>query len=147
MMSVQEFKTFFFKSKCKFCKTGPKNTYYIFNKFVTEKNLFNFKNFNENYVSSKTDDFYLENSIKSRRFKPSYMFDSTSVAFRKLPVPNLMYDQNGDKLNTVFECGCGRTSWSFTNSTRNHVVNRKCGIVLKVKELLYSTEYKVLINA
>ena len=147
MMSLQKFQTFFFKSKCKFCKTGPKNIYYIFNKYFTQNNFANIQDFDKNIIESKIDEVFLENSIKHRKFKPSYIFDSNLISNGKLAVDNINYEQDKDKLNTVFECNCGRTSWALLLSKRKHIANRKCGVVLNIKELLYSTEYRILINA
>ena len=58
--------TFFFKSRCKFCRSGPKYVYYLLNKIITTSNLYNIKDFYEKQVSSmRADDFYLEYSVKN----------------------------------------------------------------------------------
>lgn len=136
--------TFFFKSRCKYCRSGPRYVYYLLNKVITSNSLYKIKDFYESEVSSmRADNFYLEYSIKNRNFSPSYLFDSTSAALRKLPVPNMKYRQNDDRIGTVIECGCGKTSWSFINSNREHIKNRKCSTNIKAKDVM--SLYRIMI--
>lgn len=129
--------TFLFKSRCKFCKSGPKFVYYILNKMVTSDSLYKIKDFYDNTAgSARADDFYLEYSIKNRNFSPSYMFDPSSASLRKLPVPNMKYQQNDDRFGTILECGCGKTSWAFTRSNRAHISNRKCSHSVQIKDIM-----------
>lgn len=137
--------TFYFKSRCKHCKSGPKYVYYTLRGNISTDTLYNIKDFYEHTTGGpqRADDFYVEYAVKSRKFGPSYMFDSTSLAYRRLPVPNMRYQQNADKFGTVIECDCGETSWSFVRSNRKHISNRKCGVNIPVKDIL--SLYRILL--
>jgi len=142
--SINASQSFIFRAKCKFCRTGPKYVYYLLNKVVTDKTLYKIKDFYDSSLSSmRADDFYVGYSIKNRSFIPSYMFDPTSASMRKLPVPNMRYQQNDDRFCTVVECACGETSWSFVQSTRKHITNRKCRHNANLKKI--ASLYKVMI--
>jgi hypothetical protein len=135
--------TFFFKSRCKFCVSGPKYVFYILNKLVSEQNLYKIKEFYEAQVSTfRPDNFYMHYSVDNRSFSASYLFDSSSCALRKLPVPNKGYKQTEDKITTAIECSCGRTVWTFTDSNREHIKNRKCSLVMDTKDIV--SLYKVM---
>lgn len=136
--------TFFFKSRCKHCKSGPKYIYFMLNKQVSPKNFFKLRDFYEKSISSyRADDFYIDYAIRNRNFAPSYMFDGTTSAYRKLPVPNFKYQQNEDKFVTVIECDCGKTSWAYVKSNRHHIINRKSSVSYDTKEIM--TLYRILI--
>jgi len=142
--SINGSQSFVFKSRCKHCKSGPKYVYFILNKMVSTDSLYKIKDFYEKNVSSmRADDFYIEYSVKNRSFGPSYMFDPTSSALRKLPVPNMRYEQNEDRFNTMVECGCGQTSWGFVQSRRKHITGRKCRYDIRVKDV--SSLYRIMI--
>lgn len=129
--------TFIFKSRCKFCKSGPKYVYYLLNKMVSTDTLYMIKDFYEGAGknSSVADDYYIDYTVKNRTFVPSYMFDSRSSSLQKLPVPNMRYQQNEDRFGTVVECSCGKTSWGYVRSNRKHITNRQCTIKISLKEI------------
>lgn len=128
--------TFFFKSKCKKCASGPRYVYFKLNMIVNNNSLYDIKDFyNEIGLEIKSDDFYLEHSIKNRSFSPSYMFDGDSSSLRKLPIPNIKYQQNLDIFDTIIECECGQTNWAFVNSCRDHIKNRKCKLNINTNEV------------
>lgn len=136
--------TFYFKSKCKFCKSGPKYVYYLLNRVITENNLYKIRDYSiMSSTSIRSDDFYTGYSIRNRSFKPSFMFDSTMLSLQKLPVPNIKYEQNLDRIGTVIECGCGKTSWGSIRSNRKHIKYRKCPININAKDIM--SLYKILL--
>jgi hypothetical protein len=129
-MNISCSETFIFKSRCKFCKSGPRYIYYYLTKLVSTNSIYKIKQFYEDINPTiKADDFYTELSIKNRNFRPSFMFDSNSASLRKLPVPNMKYQQNEDKVGTIMECDCGKTTWAFIKSNRQHIKNRKLRIL------------------
>ena len=135
--------TFFFKSKCKYCISGPKYVSYMMNKMITQDSLYPMKEFYESYFGTKrSDDCYLDYLVRSRNFSGSFIFDSATALLRRLPVPNMKYKQNEDKITTVIECECGRTSWAFVNSNRKHISNRKSGTKLNTRDVV--SLYKVM---
>jgi len=83
--TVNGSQTFIFKSRCKFCKSGPKYVYYLLNKMVSTDTLYMIKDFYEGMGkdSSVADDYYVDYTVKNRSFIPSYMFDSRSSSLQK----------------------------------------------------------------
>jgi hypothetical protein len=119
----------------------------MLNKMVSEHTLYKVKEFLESQIRhapirSRSDNFYIGYAVENRNFSASYLFDGFSSQLQKLPIPNIKYQQNDDKINTVIECSCGQTSWSFTNSNRKHISNRKCNISMGGNDVV--SLYKVM---
>jgi hypothetical protein len=138
--------TFMFKSRCKYCKSGPKYVFFLMNRYIDEENISALiKYYNSNYQipNTLTDERYLESTIKNRIFRPSYMFDFNTMYFRKLIAPNSKYKLDRDKFTTILECECAATTWAFINSRREHIKNRKN--VNSAPWRSYKSLYKVMI--
>lgn len=135
--------SFFFRARCKFCKSVPKYIYYLLNRMITTSSFYRIKSIYDNvdFELSTSDNFYLEHSIKNRNFKPTYMFES--ISSKKLPIPNMGHQQNNDRFTTVIECECGKTNWAFVRSNKDHIKNRKCKLEISSKEL--QSLYKILV--
>lgn len=120
--------TFIFKSRCKFCKTGPKYIYFLMNRYIDDKNIsavIKYYNNNNQAPNKLSDNRYLESSIKNRTFRPTYMFDYDTMYFKKISPPNSKYEQEKDRFTSVLQCDCSATNWAFIDSRRKHIQNRK----------------------
>ena len=139
--------TFAFKSRCKFCASGPKYVCFIMSRFIDEKSFTAFrKYYTNNYYLPQailSDKYYLEESIKERSFKISYLFDGGTMYHRNLIIPNSKYDQSSDRFISLLECDCSKTSWAFVDSKRMHIKNRKNDRLSPVKNI--QSLYKVMI--
>jgi|ERR1700722_5349613 len=138
--------TFVFKSRCKFCKSGPKYIFFLLNRFLDEKNIVAIlKYYSDNFQLPHVinDNHYIESSIKNRAFRPSYMFDFNTTYFRKITPPNSKYEANKDKFTSILECECAATTWSFVDSRRKHIRNRKN--IRTAPKLDVKSLYKIMI--
>src|SRR5271166_248430 len=117
---------FVFKSICKYCKTGPSSAYFVMNKDLSQDNfqfLLKREPTNDDFII--TDGDMIASLISSRVFKPYYMFDRNAAVERSVFVPNSKFEPSRDEISCKMECDCGKTTWSFTNSRRKHIHNRK----------------------
>lgn len=138
--------TFIFKSRCKFCKSGPKYIFFLMNRFLDEKNvsaLLKYYSSNYQLPNVLSDNGYLESSIKNRAFRPSFMFDFNTTYFRKITPPNSKYEADKDKFTSILECECAATTWAFVDSRRKHIRNRKN--VRSAPRLDVKSLYKIMI--
>ena|ERR1700722_4479733 len=138
--------TFLFKSRCKFCRSGPIHMYFIMNKYIDEKNFSFFRKYYSDTANSPPifpDEYYVESSVEMRNFKPSFMFDFNSIYLRKITPPNSKYEQEKDRFTSILECKCGRTTWAYTDSRRKHIKNRKNEKVAPTKNI--NSLYRIFI--
>lgn len=71
----------------------------------------------------KKYDFNL--AMKNRNITSILLFDDITLSLLKSSAKNIYYNQNKDKLVYILECHCGKTRWSFMQSEREHIKNRK----------------------
>jgi hypothetical protein len=138
LFKIKYAQTFVFKSRCKFCKSGPHFLYFLMKGNVNEKNFCNTQFSDKNVSQTKSflaDDFYVGITVKNRNFRPSYLFDGNTMLHRSTSVPNSKFEENKDKYVSILECICGRTNWLFTDSKRQHIKNRKCPLVIRRMDL------------
>lgn len=129
--------TFVFKSKCKFCGSGPEFLYYLMNKIVSQKNFYAIMALNDKHAGQSklflANDFYTDLTVKNRTFRPSYLFDFNTMTCRTISAPNSKFQSNRDRYISILECKCGHSNWLFTDSKREHIKNRKCALTIPKK--------------
>lgn len=137
--------TFLFKSRCKYCQSGPQYMYFVMSHHIDEKDFIAVRKYYSDVVNGLVlaDDFYIASSIKRRKFKPSYMFDTNTMHFKKLTPPSSKFQPEKDCFISVLECECGETAWSFTDSRREHIKNRKNARLAPPRDI--KTMYKIVI--
>lgn len=135
--------TFGYRTKCKFCLSVPKYSYFVMSKAVSNHLLYENKRYSEKFMQSYlADESYLNGAVKSRDFHISFLFDPTASYTGKMAITTGKYQQNKDPFTAVVECKCGKTTWAFVASNRDHIYNRKCELSqsINVKSL-----YKILV--
>ena len=116
--------TFLFKSRCKHCRSLPTTMFFYLDKHATHDHYMpNRKIVGANYVAR----YHLSYGITTRSFVLNSVFDGVSFSVRKARLPGVKYQQGMD-LVSILECQCGKTSWAFTQSHRDHIKQRKCAI-------------------
>ena len=132
--------TFFFRSACRLCGSGPTTAYFVHNKDVSFEN-FRFmmkrvrdfgKGFYGHNSYGHSDSKIMTRLVATRQFKVAHLFDRDTIFYRSIFVPNSKFEPNKDSISCRVECECGKTCWAFTNSRRLHIINRKSSKILKV---------------
>lgn len=128
LQSINGSKTFLFRTRCKFCRTGPKYFYFILNEGNIPSDVFFMQT-----VYPYTEQ-YFSHALSTHAFSASNIFNPV-ISNKKLVPPGMKYKQNNDKFTAVVECNCGKTSWHFVHSTREHVKNKSCRYNIKVNDI------------
>lgn len=115
-----------FKTKCRHCCSSPMFLFFSLNKtvdlrFFVKKNIFE----NPALFFELRKNYNFDLALNNRTLDSSMLFDDMTMSMLKTSASNIYYDQNKDKLVFLLECYCGKTVWSFMQSEREHIKNRK----------------------
>lgn len=127
--------TFLFKSRCKHCASLPTTMFFYLDKHA---DLYNYRHYRHNvgpnYKGAQHRLSYMFRAPHS--FAMNEIFDEISLNVRKARLPGIKYQQ-GMELVSILECQCGKTSWAFIQSYRDHIKRRKCEIKVSRNIRLY----------
>jgi hypothetical protein len=135
--------TFGYRTRCKYCLSGPMYSYFLMSKAMSNHILYDNKRYNDKFAHAALAGYeYIDRAVKSRDVKIYFLADPTASYTSKMPITTSKYQQNKEPFITAIECKCGKTTWSFVSPNRAHISNRKCEIPQNVN---IQSLYKILL--